>query len=116
MNRIFDAISLFVLPVGFLVGLVVLMILELFGVGFWLTALILAVASLLFIAWDSLENLVSFDLFSRFLHTEKEREMHARIDARDRKIARIAFALGLVMAFIAAQFWSPLEISKVLIG
>ena len=113
MNRIFDAISLFQLPVGFLVGLVVLLMLELVGMAFWGTAGVLIAVMLLYFAWSYLADRVSFNVFDWFL-SKKDREMNARIDARDRKIGRYAFPLGVVLAFIAAQFWSPLEISQAL--
>ena len=114
MTRFFDILSLVYIPIGFLIGLVVLLILEMFDLGFWSSAGILLVAMILVIVFEYVANLISFNVFDWFLASKKEREMHARIDARDRRIGRIAFPLGMVMAFMAAQVWSPLEISKAL--
>lgn len=111
MMRLFDITSLLSVVVGFFAGLAVLLILELFDAGFWITAAALLVAAFLVLGWQFLADRLSF---WRLFASRSERKMHDRLAARDRKIARYAVPLGMVLAFGAAQIWSPLEIMSVM--
>lgn len=110
MMRLFDISSLLSIVVGFFAGLAVLLILELFDAGFWITVGALFVASLLVLGWQSLADRLSF---WRLFASRSERSLHDRLAARDRQIARYAVPLGMVLALVAAQIWSPLEIMSV---
>jgi hypothetical protein len=110
MMRLFDLTSLLSIVVGFFTGLAVLLILELFEVGFWITAGALLAAAVLVLGWQYVKDRLSL---WRLFASRSERRMHDRLAARDRKIARYAVPLGMVLAFGAAQIWSPLEIMSV---
>ncbi|MEM7751924.1 MAG: hypothetical protein AAF230_00830 [Pseudomonadota bacterium] len=111
MMRLLDITSLLSVVVGFFAGLVVLLILELFDVGFWITAAVLIVAAFLVRGAQYLSDRFSF---WRLFSSRSERKMHDRLAARDRQIARFAVPLGMVLAFAAAQIWSPLQIMEAL--
>ena len=115
MNRAFDIIALIQIPLGFLCGLVVLLVLEIFEAGFLVAAFAMVVVALLYFLWIYIEGKLSFfNPVDWIFFKKQERESMRRMDERDRKVGRLAFPLGLVLALGAAQIWSPLEISKAL--
>ena len=83
MDRFLDLMSLLLVPVGFLVGLVVLLILEALDVGFWISGAVLIVAALIVFGWQYLADHLSV---WRLLQSKSMRKMHDRLDARDRRI------------------------------
>ncbi len=109
--RFLDFLSLIYIPIGFLLGLAILLLLDLFGLGFWARGGILLLALLPVFAWQYVADALSLN---RLFASKREREMMDRMDARDRRIGRYAVALGMLIAFGATLIWTPLAISEAL--
>ena len=102
---------LLMLGVGFFVGLLLVSIATMFSLGLWAMAGILLVVLVLFILWEVIGNHLTFGFLDRLFGIEKTEQDKAD-ERTDRRVSRYAFVAGIVIAFGAAQIWSPSEIME----
>ena len=111
MGRYFDFLTLIYVPVGFLLGLVALVILGAFEAGFLVTVVVLIATALLIFAGQFIADKLSI---WRLLMPKQARDANAHIEKRERVAGRYAVSLGIALAYVASFFWSPQEILEML--
>ena len=115
--KIFDyLIVMLAVPVGFFVGIATLLLADLFGVSVWIAMPIVLLAVAIFVGANQLLDMLFWGGMERAAKAmgakTGDREVVRKWEAWHRRAGRLAFGLGIVIAFIAAQFVEPLTIME----
>jgi len=104
------------IPVGFFVGLFTLLIAGLLGVSAWMVMPFVLVACAIFVFADGLLGRLMWggvERVSKKMGVETaDPEQIRKWEAWHRRAGRLAFGLGIVIAFTAAQFIEPVKIME----
>ena len=104
------------IPIGFFIGLATLLLAQLFGVSVWIAMLIVLLAVAIFVGANQLLDMLFWGGMERVAKKmgaeTADREVVRKWEAWHRRAGRLAFGLGIVIAFIASQFMPPEQIME----
>ena len=99
--------------VGFLLSLVALIFLHLFGVSFWISAALLLGGGILFLFWEYFWDSLLRGTIS-LLAPKDAGEEFSRASKRSGWIGNYGLLLGIVAALFATRIVEPVELAQVL--
>ena len=94
---------------GFVMTLIILSVLALFGVGFWVSAAIVFGLGFVFLVWEAIWDRGFSTVISKFA-TKEDGEVIRAEGKRNTWIGNYGVMLGIVLALIASLFIAPTEV------